>query len=649
MTRMPTWLFRAMRLGKALPWRPFRASAIWGVHLMQYRPDIDGLRAIAVVPIVLFHAGVSTLSGGFIGVDIFFVISGFLITSIIVREMDAGAFSIAGFYRRRTVRIFPALFVMLSATLVAGCFLLLPDDVRSLAASAAAAAGFVSNVYFESHAGYFGGAAETIPLLHTWSLGVEEQFYLFYPLLLMAARRYFPTRLRLALALVAALSFVLSLYWALKAPNMAFYLLPSRAWELALGGLVALGAFPKVASVHGRNALAMLGLALIAAGLFAITPARWFPAPWALLPCLGAALLIAYGAGGATDRLLAARPMRAIGAISYSLYLWHWPIITFYRFQTDMALAPAGGALVVAASLAAASLSYLIVERWFLRRFRHGAPHPVLVTGGAALAMVIAAAFIVHARADMWRDLPPDVRRIASYVDYRSWPDHQAQFIEGTCFVSLGEAFDRKACLATSQTKRNMLVFGDSHAAQYWRALTLRYPDWNVMQATGAACRPMHGVSTESHCNDFVPYVLDDFLVRNRVEAVVLGGRWLAGETGRLEATIRTLQGRGIAVTVIGPGVEYEAEFPRLLAMAMLRGDLTAVERARVKDRKPLNDEIARMAAATGAHFLSAYDTECPEGRCLLQDPEGGPFHYDYGHITLSGTRLIISRLPDLR
>lgn len=184
--------------------------------------------------------------------------------------------------------------------------LLLPDDLRALADSAAAAAGFVSNVYFDSRAGDR-GAAETIPLLHTWSLGVEEQL-LFYPLLLMAARRFMPARLPLLLALVAAASFALSLYWVGGAPNAAFYLLPSRAWELALGGLVARA--PSQAPAPMRAVLALAGLGLIAVGLAFITSASAFPAPWALPPGVGAALLIAYGGGGPTDRLLASRPMR---------------------------------------------------------------------------------------------------------------------------------------------------------------------------------------------------------------------------------------------------------------------------------------------------------------------------------------------------
>ncbi len=610
-----------------------------------YRADFDGLRAIAIGPIVLFHAGASALSGGFTGVDIFFVISGFLITSIVVREQEGGRFSLASFYGRRVARIVPALFVMLAAALVAGCVVLLPDDVRKLAATAAATAGLVSNVYFASTSGYFTPAGENIPLLHTWSLGVEEQFYLFYPPLLIAIRLFAPTRRRAALAIVASFSFAFSLYLAGRAPEDAFYLLSSRAWELTLGGLAALDAFPAVASPQARGALATLGLISIAAGIALIRSDNLFPAPWALLPCVGTALLIVYGQGAPTERLLSAAPMRALGAISYSLYLWHWPIIVFARMRTDLPLTFASGAACVIASVALAALSYALIERPFLRSFREGPPARVLAWGAAALVAMFAISGLVFSRADLWRDLPPDVRRVAAYVDYPSWPDHKAQFMEGTCFVSLGETFDRKNCLALSAVKRNMLVFGDSHAAQYWRAIALQFPDWNVMQATGSACRPMRGVSTESHCNDFVPYVLEYFLAREKIDAIVLGGRWLQGETGKLETTIRELTAKGIAVTVIGPVVEYEGEFPRLLAGAMLRGDPHSVDHLMVADRKPLDKELARMVATTGARYLSEAEVECPAERCRLFDPDGGPFHFDYGHITLAGARAVVAQM----
>jgi peptidoglycan/LPS O-acetylase OafA/YrhL len=610
-----------------------------------HRPDIDGLRAIAVGQIVLFHAGVGALSGGFAGVDIFFVISGFLITSIIVREQRSGDFSLASFYARRLVRILPALFAMLAVTLAAGCALLLPDELRKLAATAAAAAGSVSNIYFERTSGYFTPAAKTAPLLHTWSLGVEEQFYLFYPLFLIAVRRHAPTGLRASLAILAAFSFASSLYLALGAPEAAFYLLPSRAWELALGGLAALGAFPSEVSPRLREALAALGLVAIAAGVAVIRSGGLMPAPWMLAPCLGTALLLVYGQGARTERLLAAAPMRALGAVSYSLYLWHWPIIVFERLRTEAPLTLVSGAAAVFAAAVLASLSYVLIEQPFLRRFRAGPPIRVIGSGAAGLAALLAIAGLVHARADLWRDLPPDVRRVAAYVDYPSWPDHEAQFVEGTCFVSLGETFDRKNCLALDAGKRNMLVFGDSHAAQYWRAIALRFPGWNVMQATGAACRPMRGVSTESHCNDFVPYVLDEFLAHEKIDAIVLAGRWLKGETGKLEATIRELEGRGIAVTVIGPVVEYEGEFPRLLAAAMLRGDPHSVDRLRVADRKSLDEELERMVATTDARYFSEIEIECPNERCRLFDPDGGPFHFDYGHVTLAAARDIAAHL----
>ena len=614
---------------------------------MQYRNDIDGLRAVAVIPIVLYHAGISQISGGFIGVDVFFVISGYLITSIMVADMEAGRFSVLGFYRRRTVRIFPALFTMLATTLLVGCLTLFPGDLRSLSASAAAATGFVSNIWFEFTTGYFGQSAEAMPLLHTWSLGVEEQFYIVHPLLVVAVRRFAPTRLKPVLALTAVASFGLGLWMALAVPTHAFYALPGRVWELGLGALVAVGAAPRVANGRARDGLALGGLALIGLGYAVIRPNSLFPVPWAALPAVGTALLIAYGAGAVSERLLAWAPLRWIGAISYSLYLWHWPIITFWRLRYDMTLAPSDTVVVVALSLAAATLSYVVIEKPFLRRFRHGRSGPIVAVGVAGLAAMVGVAFVVHRGAETWRTYPPDVRKVAAYADYPSTADHKAQFLDGTCFVSLGEVYDRKGCLPVSSVKPNLLVFGDSHAAQYWRALTERFPAWTVMQATGAACRPMHGVSTESHCNDFVPFILDDFLVKTKIDAVILAGRWLDGEDAIVDQTIRMLQARGIHVTVIGPVVEYEGEMPAILADAMMRGDPELAARKRLTERRARDRKLGPIVRATGATWVSAWDTECPEDHCRLFDGEGGPMHFDYGHVTLSGARILMQAVPE--
>ncbi len=614
---------------------------------MRYRNDIDGLRAVAVVPIVLYHAGVSQISGGFIGVDVFFVISGFLITSIMLADIEAGRFSVVGFWGRRIVRIFPALFAMLVAVLIAGCVFLFPGDLRSLAGSAASAAAFVSNLWFEFTTGYFGPAAETLPLLHTWSLGVEDQFYIVHPMLIALVHRFAPNRLKAVLVVTALASFGLGLALSIAMPVHAFYGLPGRVWELGLGALVAAGAAPKLVTRHGRDAAAIGGLALIGLGYLLIRPTSLFPVPWAVLPALGAALIIAYGEGALTQRFLACGPMRQIGAISYSLYLWHWPIITFWRLRHDLTLSALDTVTVVALSVAVAWASYRLIERPAIDAFRKRRPGRLVIGGLGGVGAIAIAAAVVHVNAEHWRTYPPEVLKIASYATYQQTADHRAQFLDGTCFVSLGEVFDRKGCLTVSTTKPNLLVFGDSHAAQYWLALKERFSDWNVMQATGAACRPMHGVSTESHCNDFVPYVLDDFLVKTKIDAVILAGRWLDGEDEILASTIGTLRGRGIAVTVIGPVVEYAGEMPAILADATMRGDPELAGRKRLTERLARDRTMAPIVTAAGATWVSAWDAECPDGHCRLTDPDGGPMHFDYGHLTLAGARLLVRAVPE--
>jgi len=614
---------------------------------LQYRNDVDGLRTLAIVPILLYHAGVTAISGGFVGVDVFYVISGFLITSIIAPDIDEHRFSLLDFYRRRMVRILPALFVVLVVTLAVMTQVLFPDDLRALARSTAAAATFVSNIDFWLSAGYFGPAAETLPLLHTWSLGVEMQFYLVFPLLLMAIRRFAPGRAKAVMIVAALASYAVAQVWAFTAPTAGFYLLPSRAWEMLLGGLVAIGAFPRVEAPQARDGLALGGLGLLALALILVRPNSLFPAPWALLPAFGTAALLAYGAEAVTAPVLSWRPMRAIGMISYSLYLWHWPIIAFWRFRTDMVLTPGGMAIVIVASLVAATLSYFLVEKPAVRLWR-GLSSARLVGGSvAAIAATVVGCVLVGTSADHLRSYPPEVRKVASYADYPNWEQHKAQFVEGTCFISLGMTFDRK-CLTMSTTKRNMLVFGDSHAAQYWRAVADRYSDWNVMQATGAACRPMHGVSTESHCNALMPWVLDTFLPANKVDVIVLAGRWLDGEDAILAGEIRKMVARGSRVIVVGPVAEYDGETPRLLADAMMRGDLARFDAKLVTERRARDRAMAPIVEAAGATWVSAWDIECPQDHCRRFDPDGGPMHFDYGHVTLSAARLIVAGLPDL-
>src|SRR5207248_6169363 len=300
----------------------------------KYRPEIDGLRALAILPVVLFHYRAPGFQGGFVGVDVFFVMSGYLITGLVQSEMQCGTFSLAQFYERRVRRIFPGLFAMLAVVSIAAYVLLFPADLVRYAQSLFATALFGANFEFWREAGYFDTFANQKPLLHLWSIAVEEQFYLLFPALLILLRHAAP-RLRIAaVGFVFIASFALGAWGVGAAPVATFYLLPARAWELMLGALLALGAVPAFRTRMASETLAALGLVLIGASMFAFTPATPFPGPAALLPCAGAALVIHAADPQRTfvGRALGVRPLVFIGLISYSLYLWHWPVFVFATY-----------------------------------------------------------------------------------------------------------------------------------------------------------------------------------------------------------------------------------------------------------------------------------------------------------------------------
>jgi len=334
-----------------------------------YRPDIDGLRAVAVLAVVLFHARTPFVPGGFVGVDVFFVISGYLITGLIVRDIEGDGFSILRFYERRIRRIFPALFLVIGACFACTVVLFLPDQLDDFAAAAIAATTFVSNIWFWKNAGYFQPDSGLQPLLHTWSLSVEEQFYILYPLCLCLLYLVLHQRMLrtvvVALALIA--SFALSVAFTNSSPIMAFYLLPTRAWELLLGALLVL--YPMRAAIHPgvREIVGVAALGMIVAAAVSFDSSTAFPGAAALLPCLGAVLLIHVGTCGGcvVTRLLSMRGAVFVGLVSYSFYLWHWPLIVFVDYLA-LGSAPVWmRGLAVAVSFVLAVLSWRYVERPF--------------------------------------------------------------------------------------------------------------------------------------------------------------------------------------------------------------------------------------------------------------------------------------------
>ncbi|MEO0761148.1 MAG: acyltransferase, partial [Pseudomonadota bacterium] len=330
---------------------------------LRYRADIDGLRSIAVLPVVAFHFGIAAAPGGFVGVDVFFVISGYLITSIIARECAEGRFSLLDFYERRARRILPALFAMIAAVVVIGWFLFLPREFFDLAKSVGAATVFLANVLFYLSAGYFDAASYTKPLLHTWSLGIEEQFYIVIPLLFMALA-WMGWKATAWIAAITVASLALSVATTEAMPQAAYYLLPWRAWELGLGALLALGVAPPLRTAAAREAAAAIGVVLILGAVVLLDKSVPFPGWAALAPCLGAALLIHAGAGGTTrvGAVLASAVPVWIGKLSYSLYLWHWPVVVFFVYREMRMPTLVEAAVLFAVSLALAFASLKLVE-----------------------------------------------------------------------------------------------------------------------------------------------------------------------------------------------------------------------------------------------------------------------------------------------
>jgi len=617
---------------------------------IRHRTDIDGLRAVAILPILLFHAGVSALSGGFVGVDIFFVISGFLITSIIVREMGQGRFRLVDFYRRRAVRIFPALIVVCAFVLAFGAWRLLPSEFARLAHSTMAALAFASNIHFWQVADYFAPDAELMPLLHTWSLGVEEQFYIFFPLGMIVVGRFLRGRFAALLALAAVASFVGGWVVAMGSPVAAFYLLPVRAWELLAGALVAVSGVTTSArpGKAGRELVAWIGAALLFAAILFVRDGPGFPIPQALVPVLGAALVIACGEKTTVGRVLSLGILRYIGRISYSTYLWHWPLIAFWRIETGIALDAAETIGLVAASLVAGAISYHLVEKPFMDRYRtHGSSWRVVGVGIAALAAGVALAAVLLATAPSWRRIDPQVARIAAYDDYLERPEYQYQFRRGPCFRGEAQAeipFDPAECVALSADRPNVVVVGDSYAAQYWRAIQLHLPQANVMQATASGCRPLVGSGGDARCREVADYVLGPLLDGGHLSTVVLAGRWLPEDLEFLASTIARVRAASAVPVVIGPVPEYEGAFAPILARAMAHGDLAAIDRWRKPERAALDRQMKALVEAAGGTYLSPMAELCPAQGCVLTAPDGAPMQFDYGHLTLPGARWVVNR-----
>ncbi|MGO9931291.1 MAG: acyltransferase family protein [Steroidobacteraceae bacterium] len=615
---------------------------------LKYRSDIDGLRALAVLSVVFYHLGLP-LHGGYVGVDIFFTISGFLIGSIILRQTSDRIFTFAGFYERRIRRIFPALFVMLLVSSILAYKYLLPIELVAFSKSLTAASFSVSNIYFWLQSGYFDASAGEIPLLHTWTLAIEEQFYVFLPVLLVLLHRFLPRRITLVICLFAAVSFLLSAFGAYRFPTATFYLLHTRAWELLLGTILALEGFPKVCSPILRQVTGIFGVILISTAL--VFYHSWTPYPGlaALAPCFGTALIIVAGESGTNivGRLFSLKPIVFIGLISYSLYLWHWPLSVFYKLGFTVLNGldhHESQWLLLSLSFILAVLSWRFVEM----PIRSGVlriSRPMLFGGAITASVVVVIGSIVFvASHGAPSRFPQQARAVAEYID-NDPVDGQDQVRKGTCLITSETATLRdyaiSKCLPDVPHSKRLLVLGDSHAAALWWGFDQMFPGVNVMQATASGCKPVLHQRPRQHvgCSEIMNYVLTQYLPSHNVDAVLIEANWDFGDLDSLGETLLWLQQRGIPVILFGPVVQYDLSLPRLLALSISQNDRLLPKRHLKKFVEPLDREMAALSRDSWhVPYVSLFDMFCDDESCAEYGAPGVPLQYDYSHLTKAGS-----------
>jgi peptidoglycan/LPS O-acetylase OafA/YrhL len=643
--------------------------------VVAHRLDIDGLRAVAILSVIAYHAFPHTVPGGFIGVDIFFVISGYLISGIIYSDLRRGRFSYANFYARRFRRIFPALAAVLFACLLYGLFALAPDQYRELGRQVAAGAGFCANILFWRESGYFDVGAGLKPLLHLWSLGVEEQFYLAWPAVIVLTYGR-STRLVYVTASVLLGSFCATVALTHTDPTAAFYLPVTRFWELLLGALLAyrtaLGrelSTPgsAVADLDSRRTprltaadfVASVGLVLMAASLWLINGQRSFPGWWALLPTVSTALMIAAPAAWLNRKVLSNRFLVFIGLISYPLYLWHWVLLSFARIAKFGDEPPRSWRLAaIASAFALAWLTYRLVEKPIRFSPKRGTiPRTVIAT--LAVCGVLGA--LVYATDGGAFRYPAQIRPLAAARYDLESDYYEDAYRGGACFLGPTDGFSDIGSRCVDKPnggERLLVLWGDSHAASLYpglRAMQSR-SNFGVAQFTASACPPILGLQRASrpNCHSFNEAVIAQ-VRKLKPWVVILEAHWaLYGEgsssaefnSSALGRTIQALEHIGPArIVVMGSLPSWKIYQPRVAFEIWRREHVLQIRSSQLLDRTAFDaDNVIREAVSgTGATFVSPIQLLCNRDGCLISaDPTGAtPIAWDYDHLSLAGSAFV--------
>ena len=617
-----------------------------------YRPDIDGLRALAVIAVIAYHAFPTAVPGGFVGVDVFFVISGFLISQIVLRDAAAARFTFAGFYVRRIRRLLPSLIAVLFGCAALGWAVLMPDELTSLGQHTAAGAGFGSNILLWWESGYFDAASESKPLLHLWSLSVEEQFYLVWPALLTV--QLWGTQRRLAVISIVVVSFGACVWMASTAPVANFYLPGTRLWELGAGSLLALMLHRRGTTALFTTAWAQVaaagGLVGVVAACFVISRSTPFPGWSTLVPVFGAWLLIAAGTGAGVNRLLGHRVLVGVGLISFPLYLWHWPLLTYCRIflgrEPDAAIIV--GAVAVSTGLA------FVTYRWVERPLRFG-PNPGAKAIGLAAMLFVTGGTIFLAFA---RDGAPsriDPGSMANWKPVRSWSVYGPGVTP--CTFNAGELSGTFCGTTDAPT---VALIGDSHAGHlfpgFWSSPDPRINRVVVMGA--GACFAAQDYSPRVGCARELDRVLDHLRRSPGIRTVIVAGFWgipqfdsPAGQQllqGHMK-TFDTLKrlGKAVIFVVDNPGLPFNPDMCLRIRPIHALWSPPIPDQCQAVDRSAMVSSVdysklvtALRRAAPEVIFYDPTGAICPGGRCnVFQGRE--LLWGDWNHVSTYGSRLV--------
>ncbi|MGS0683029.1 acyltransferase family protein [Shewanella sp. 125m-7] len=638
---------------------------------MRYRAEVDGLRAVAVIPVILFHAGFSGFSGGFVGVDVFFVISGYLITSIILTELESNRFSLINFYERRARRILPVLFFVMLVCIPFAWFWLMPLDLKDFFQSIIAVATFSSNILFWLESDYFDTAAELKPLLHTWSLAVEEQYYIFFPLFLMLLWGKGKRVILVALAIIFLLSLSLAQWAAFNAPTANFYLLPTRGWELLIGVFAAFylnRSQSELMPVTIANVLSMLGLLLVLASIFIFDASIPFPSVYALVPTLGTALIILFAQDGTlVQKLLSNKLFVGIGLISYSAYLWHQPIFAFVKYRS---FTEPSYLLMLSLCVAIVGLSYLswrFVEMPF--RNKQVFSRTFIFSSGALFTAVFIAGGVWidsnqlyksnHAYVNlMVKSYQPDNRELGadSWDRLRSLSGNQDYGVDKNIY-------DTRLWFDTEDDRKHLLIVGNSHSKDMFNVLTSSAETQSLFQIAR--------YGTEIANIDDILYRSPNYLL---ADVVMFASQYKPADLARLEAVISRALADNKKPVLVKNIYEFEEFGQRTYADFLFhllvkdRGadNISSLDISKINQKhfeqfshrefklftQQANLTLTRLANKyPGVTVLDRMDYVCnkPEQICYAIDDDYQKYFYDYGHHTVAGATFFGERVDEVK